>query len=235
MVALVLPRLASAWRRPAGCRLCRALPPAFLLALCLWSVAPLGEDLAQPSKGIEPINLGRWISHMWRPVASYGGLLSDDQREDVAVVLHRRDALPDAAVLPVGSRGLAIFRLGADGVYRRETLAEDILPCVQCMGTLSRDPDAAPFDVDIEDRQLTLSWISNADGLVFVRLVLAWDAHEQAFGLIADEVVRADRLSGIKSRRVRDYRAGRAVTDGRVSEFAPRFIPAERVKAADYR
>ena len=172
---------------------------------------------------------------MWRPVGSYGGLLNDDRRESVVVVLHRRDALPDATLLPVGSRGLAIFSLGADGVYRREALAEDLLPCVQCMGTVSRDPNAVPFEVDIEDRQLTVSWIGNDDGFVFVRLVIAWDDREHAFGLMADEVVRADRLSAIKSRRLRDYRAGRAVTDGEVTEFAPRFIPIEQVKATDYR
>jgi hypothetical protein len=57
----------------------------------------------------------------------------------------------------------------------------------------------------------------------------------EAFGLAADEVVRGDGQRGIASRRLRDYRGGRAVTDGTTSAFTPRFIPAEQVKAADYR
>jgi hypothetical protein len=208
---------------------------ALLLVLCLRpNVLPAAADGRSP-ESVEPLDLGRWVTQLWRPVASYGGLLSNDEREDVAVVLHRRDALQDDPELPVGSRGLAVFSLGPDGTYRRDLLAEKLLPCVQCMGTINRHPDAVPFEIEIEDRRLTISWISNADGLVFVRLVLAWDPKEGAFGLVADEVVRADRFSGIKSRRLRDYAAGRAVTNGEVSRFAPRFIPADQVKATDYR
>jgi hypothetical protein len=208
------------------------------LIAALWAAgailaAPPVPAAPSPAQ-LEPLDLGRWFSRMWRPVASFGGPLSDDTREDAVIVLHRRDAVPEDQ-LPVGSRGLAIFSLGADGVYRREALAEGLLPCVQCLGTISRDPDAVPFEIDIEDRQLALSWIGNTDGFVFVRLVFAWDPHERAFGLVSDELVRANRLSGIKSRRLRDYRAGRAVTDGEVSAFAPRFIPIDQVKADDYR
>jgi hypothetical protein len=76
-----------------------------------------------------------------------------------------------------------------------------------------------------------VSWIGNADGFVSVRLVIAWDAKEQAFGLIADEVVRADRRGAITSRRTRDYRTGRAETDGQVTEFPPHFMSAERIRA----
>lgn len=206
-----------------------------LLVFGLWSVPLQAKVLDRPPAEVEPVDLGRWFSRMWRPVASYGGLLSADELEDVVVVLHRRDAIPDDDRLPVGSRGLALFTLDRKGVYRREALAEEILPCVQCMGRISRDPDAAPFEINIEDRRLTLSWISNAEGFVYVRLVIAWDAQQGAFGLIEDEVVRADQRGGIKSRRLRDYRAGKAVTDGQVTEFPPRFIPAEQVKATDYR
>jgi len=184
---------------------------------------------------ITPPNLKRWISRMWEPVAAAGGFLSNEEREDVVVVLHRRDAIPNDLVLPVGSRGLGIFSLDADGTYRRAAVLEGLLPCVQCLGTVNRDPLAAPFEIDIADRQLTVSWIGNADGFVYVRLVFAWNPREQAFGLVADELVRADRRGGIQSRRTRDFRTGRAETDGQVTEFPPRFIPAERVQAQDYR
>jgi len=215
------------------------------LTLCLAGAVSLAAPVpAQPPapagagthpEMITPPNLKRWISRMWEPVAATGGLLSNDQREDVAIVLHRRDAIPNDLVLPVGSRGLGIFALDADGTYRRIAVLEGLLPCVQCLGTVNRDPLAAPFEIDIADRQLTVSWIGNADGFVYVRLVIAWNPREQAFGLIADEVVRADRRGGIKSRRTRDYLTGRAETDGQVTKFPPRFIPAERVQAQDYR
>ncbi|HYN77215.1 MAG TPA: hypothetical protein VES73_05420 [Lamprocystis sp. (in: g-proteobacteria)] len=231
--------MTGAWRHPRWGRWRRAVAPGLLLGFGLWN-APL-PAMAQagaqtpPPKAIDPIDLGRWVSRMWRPVGAVAGHLNDEQRESVVVVLHRRDALPDATLLPVGSRGLAIFSLGADGVYRREALAEDLLPCVQCLGTVNRDPNAAPFEIDIEGRQLILSWTGNDDGFVFVRLVIAWDLREQAFGLIADEIVRADRLGKIQAQRRRDFQAGRAVTDGEVTEFAPRFVPIETVKATDYR
>jgi len=205
-----------------------------LLALGCW-LAPLPAAAQTPRpEPIEPIDPGRWISHLWEPVASYGGLLTDDALEDVVILVHRREAFGDDPLRPSGSRALAIFSLTDAGVYRREVLAEDILPCVQCMGTINRDPDAVPFEIDIADRELTVSWISNADGLVYVRLTLAWDAREQAFGLAADEVVRGDGQRGIVWRRLRDYRGGRVVTGGTARDFTPRFIPAEQVKAADY-
>jgi len=229
----VTARTGAAGGARAGVRR-RAVLSGLLLTLCLVS---LSSTAAPPDAkpDIEPLNMRRWITRMWEPVTAVGGLLSDDQREDVVVVLHRRDAIPDDLVLPVGSRGLGIFSLGADGKYRRAALLEGLLPCVQCLGTINRDPHAVPFEIDIAERELTISWIGNADGFVSVRLVLAWDAKEQAFGLIADEVVRADGRGAIKSRRTRDYRTGRAETDGQVTEFPPHFMPAERIRAEDYR
>ncbi len=207
---------------------------ACVLMLGLWWLASLAATVEAEPQAIEPLNLGRWVSQLWEPIAAYGGLLTDDEREDVVVVLHRQDAIADDALLPVGSRGLAIFSLTPDGTYRREAQLEGVLPCVQCLGTVNRDPRAVPFEIDIADRQLTVSWIGNPNGFVFVRLVFAWEPARQAFGLIADEVVRTDPESGRKSRRVRDFRTGQAVTDGQVSDFAPRFMPAEEIKARDY-
>jgi len=196
-----------------------------LLALGCW-LAPLPAAAQTPRPElIEPIDPGRWISNLWAPVASYGGLLTDDALEDVVILVRRREAFGDDPLRPSGSRALAIFSLTDAGVYRREVLAEDILPCVQCMGTINRDPDAVPFEIDIADHQLTVSWISNADGLVSVRLTLAWDAREQAFGLVADEVVRGDEQRGIASRRLRDYRGGRAVTERYSERLHPAFHP----------
>jgi hypothetical protein len=116
--------------------------------LCLVHL-PSAAALADVQPDIEQLNLKRWISRMWEPVTALGGLLSHDQREDVVIVLHRRDAIPDDVVLPIGSRGLGIFSLGADGKYRRAAILEGLLPCVQCLGTVNRDPHAAPFEIDI--------------------------------------------------------------------------------------
>ncbi len=201
-----------------------------MLTLCLVHL-PSTAVLADAQPDIEQLNLKRWISRMWEPVTALGGLLSHDQREDVVIVLHRRGAILDEVVLTIGSRGLGIFSLDAKWKYRRATILEGLLPCVQCLGTVTCDPHVVPFEIDIADRQLTMSWIGNADGFVSVRLVIAWDAKEQAFGLIADEVVRADRRGAITSRRTRGYRTGRAETDGQVTEFPLHFMPAERIWA----
>lgn len=206
-----------------------------LLLLWLTAVGTVCLPTAQGAEGAGALDIAPWISRMWEPIAVVSGPLTDERRDDVVLVLHRQDALPNDPILPIGSRGLAIFSRGADGRYQRVAMLEGFLPCVLCMGTLSRDPLAAPFEIDIADRRLSVSWISNADGLVYVRLELAWDPREQAFGLVTEEVVRAERLGGIKSRRQRDYRTGRAETDGLVTRFTPHFVPAERIRAGDYR
>lgn len=204
--------------------------------LALWAgVLKAAVPDGAAAEGVGALDLARWVTRMWEPVAAVAGPLTDARREDVVLVLHRRDALPDDPILPVGSRALAIFSRRADGRYQRAALLEGFLPCVLCLGTLNRDSAAAPFELDIAEQRLSVSWISNAEGFLYVRLVIAWDAREQAFGLIAEEVVRGDRLSGIRSRRLRDYRSGRAETDGRETRFTPYFVPAEQVHADDYR
>ena len=210
----------------------RSRRSGLLLTLSLCGLPP---PLAAAPAVAAPLDLAHWVTHLWQPVGAYGGLLTNDQTEDVVIVLHRRDAIADDPLLPVGSRALAVFSLGADGLYQRTTLLEGLLPCVQCLGTINRDPQADPFEIEIADRQLTVSWIGNADGLVWVRLMIAWDERARAFGLAADEVVRGAPLSGVSSRRTRDYRTGRAVTDGQVSAFPPGLVPLSRVRAADYR
>lgn len=183
----------------------------------------------------DPVDVRRWISQLWQPLASYGGLLNPDRLEDVVVALYRRDAIPGDLELPVGARGLAIFELRANGTYVRRALAERILPCVQCLGTFNRDPGGVPFEIDIADRRLTVSWIGNADGLLAVRLTIAWDPANQAYALIGDDLMRSDPMTGLQTRRTRDFVAGREVRDGEETAIEPRFIPIESVSAADYR
>lgn len=207
------------------------LPRALVLwALCVPTAVP-----APMPKVSDPIDIEGWVSRLWEPVASYGGLLDPDDLEDVVVVLHRRDAIPGDEQLPVGSRGLAIFALTPDGQYRREALAEQLLPCVGCLGTFSRDPGGVPFEIDIEDRRLRLSWISNDGGLLAVRLTIAWDPARRAFALVQDEVMRAESGGLIRSRRSRDYVTGSEVIDGAARPMEPRFIPIDTVSARDYR
>lgn len=218
--------------RPPGREARRAsrwlLSAAWLLAFAAQGAAVL-PDVP------EPVDLQRWISQLWEPVGSTGGLLSPDELEDVAVILHRRGAIPGDLGLPVGSRGLAIFELRPNGTYVRQALAEEILPCVQCMGTVYRDAQGVPFEIDIENRQLFVSWIGNADGLLAVRLTIAWDARHEAYALVADDVARSDPISGFKTRRIRDFVAGREVRDGEEIVIERQFIPIENVSADDYR
>lgn len=182
-----------------------------------------------------PLALDRWISQLWEPLAAYGGRLNPDPLDAVAVVLHRRDAVPGDLSLPVGSRGLAIFALKPNGSYVRRVLAERMLPCVQCLGTLNRDPAAVPFDIDFIDGKLSVGWIGNADGLLAVRLTIAWDAQREAYALVADDVARSDPLTGIQTRRIRDFVSGRQIENGETIAIVRRFIPLESVSADDYR
>lgn len=209
----------------------RFLP--WLLVLGVLCVASAASSLKTDVTG--PIDIDGWVSRLWQPIASYGGLLDPDELEDVVVVLYRRDAIPGDEQLPIGSRGLAIFALTPDGQYRREALAERLLPCVECLGTFSRDPSGVAFEIDIEDRRLDVSWISNEGGLLSVRLTIAWDPARSAFALVQDELIRTDPGGWIQSRRRRDYVAGREVVDGETRPLQPRFIPIEEVSARDYR
>lgn len=192
---------------------------------------------AAPEAGnpVDPVDLGRWMSELWTPVASYGGLLGPGDLENAVVVLYRRGAIPGDDRLPVGSRGLAIFELEPTGKYVRKALAEELLPCVSCMGTMGRDPDSAPFEIDIDDRKLSVGWIQNEDGLISVRLTFAWSPERQTYALIADDLARGDARTGLRSRRTRDFVSGREIRDGIAMPIEPRFVPIQEVRARDYR
>lgn len=218
--------------RPAGFRM-GVLGVCLAMLCCVWGLP--ARAASEVPEVPSPLDLGRWIPQLWEPLAAYGGMLSPDGLEDVVVVLHRRSAIPGDKILPVGSRGLAIFELRPNGSYVRGALAERILPCVQCLGTFNRDPRGLPFEIEIADGKLEVGWIGNADGLLAVRLTVAWNEERQAYALVADDVARNDPLTGEQSRRIRDFVAGRQVQDGETTEIAPRFIPIESVSADDYR
>lgn len=181
-----------------------------------------------------PIDVTGWVSELWEPIETHGGQLLPNPPEEVVAILHRRAEVPGHDPVPVGSRGLAIFGMNQQDRYYRIVLAERLLPCVGCLGTFDRNPGGAPFEVEIRDRELSVGWISNANGLVSVRLTFAWVHKERAFGLIRDEVQRLDGDLGVRTRRVRDYRSGRQWMDGKPSPMEPRFVPIESVSADDY-
>lgn len=215
------PVSATAWR----------LTPLLLALLVTLSSGVLAEE----DEGLRPVDVARWVSALWEPLYTQGGDLQGDDAEEVVAILHRSDAVPGDEEVPVGARGLAIFTLNPRGGYFRTGLAERILPCVSCLGPIHADPRGMPFEVDIDNRELRVGWVSNADGLTSVRLTIAWDAERGGYGLVADEVVRAGAGVGTRSRRVRDYRAGTESVNGETRPIEPRFIPIEAVSALDYR
>lgn len=210
-----------------------------IVLLCTVGMALPACPLAAPGQRtmpevIDPVDVSGWVTQLWEPLETVGGDLTGNGLEDLVVALHRRDAIPGDDQVPVGSRGLAIFLLSPNGRYRRVVLAEKLLPCVTCLGSLSRDSAGVPFEIDITGRKIQVSWISNKDGFASVRLTFAWNRKQRAFGLVRDEVNRAGPLRGGHSRRTRDYEAGIQVDDGVKTSMEPRFIPIETVSAADY-
>jgi hypothetical protein len=205
-----------------------------------WSPLALAEDPDEegPLERLDrfkPVNLDGWITRLWQPIATVGGLLDTDNRQDVVVVLHRRDALPGGLGLPVGSRALGIFALQRDGSYTRQVLAEGLLPCVECLGTFNREPSGLPFEIDIEGRRLEVSWIGNRDGLLSVHLTIVWDVKQEGYRLAADETVRRDPASGALLRHRRDFVKGLELVDGEERPMKARFVAIQDVKAEDYR
>lgn len=221
-----------AHRRPSPVSvLARSRIPLLLALVAMVSFAAL----AQEDEGPRPVDVGRWVSALWEPLYTQGGDLQGDAAEEVVAILHRYDAVPGDEQVPVGARGLAIFMLNQRGGYVRTGLAERILPCVTCLGPIHGDPGGMPFEIDIDNRELRIGWVSNADGLISVRLTIAWDAEQGGYALVADEVVRAGAGVGARTRRVRDYRAGTETVNGETRSIEPRFIPIAEVSALDYR
>ena len=183
---------------------------------------------------LEPLEPKGWIPRLWEPVATVAGLLDDDDLPEVALLLHRTDAIPQDTT-PVGSHALAIFSLDEEGRYELVLLADRLLPCVDCLGSLRAGPGDNPFDIEIENRRLTIGWLSDVDALVAVRLTFAWNPGYEAYALVADDLARAGRTREITSRRIRDFIAGKERINGDTIPIAPRFVPMDEVEAEDYR
>lgn len=214
-----------------------------LLICALWIgqvfAADTGAD-ADPEAAVdlrmllEPLQPTGWIPRLWEPVATVAGPLDDDDLPEVALLLHRTGAIPEDPT-PVGAHGLAIFSLNEEGRYELALLADRLLPCVDCLGSLRAGPGDNPFDIEIEDRRLTIGWLSDVDALVSVRLSFAWNPDYQAYALVADDLARAGRTREITSRRTRDFIAGKEQNNGDTIPIVPRFVPMDEVEAKDYR
>jgi hypothetical protein len=114
-------------------------------------------------------------------------------------------------------------------------LAPGVLPCANCLGNAERKPDQHPFLLTVKDRELRIGWVRRApESAAHVKLVIACDAKRHQLGLLTDETVATDRVTGKVSSRQRNYATGTITTSGRQQKMEPRFIPLSRVSPGQY-
>jgi hypothetical protein len=185
---------------------------------------------ADPNGAIEP-----FVPEGWEPIQTAGGDLNGDGIKDLAVVVERSDASEGDAVSQPGSRGILALFGKPTGGYRFEAFAPGVLPCANCLGNAERKPGTPAFLLTIKDRELTIGWVRRAPEAVdHVKLVVAYDAKRNQLGLLTDETVAADRVTGNISSRRRNYATGTVTTNGQHQKMALRFIPLTRISPEEY-
>ena len=207
-----------------------------LLIITLW--ASLCASAWGQTKPNDPFRTGPAIGAFvdraaWTALQSTAGDLNGDGRADVVVVLERKRASATTQDYE-RNRALLIVFAKADGHWSQHALAQGILPCASCLGTLSAESGPDVFDLDIVDGALLLGWVVGGDALKSVRLTFTYDPETRTMRLARDETVTFDPKRRTKTRLANDYVTGRREVDDRSFGAATRFIPIQQVLASQY-
>jgi hypothetical protein len=205
-----------------------------IAALVLASTLPaVAADSPPPSTG-EIGAVERFVPDGWEPTQSATGDLNGDGIKDLALVLERTEESEGDNVDPQGSRGLLVLFGERGGGYRFQAFAPGALPCTYCLDTAGGPAGTPSFELSIADRELTVGWVRGSQETTSVRLVVAYDAKRNQLGLLEDETITTDHLTGKSTSRERNYATGAVTTDGSESRMEPRFIPLIEVSAEEY-
>jgi hypothetical protein len=179
-------------------------------------------------------SIERFVPEGWEPTQSAAGDLNGDGIKDLAVVVERSDEAEGDDIRAQGSRGLLVLFGKPDGGYRFQAFAPDALPCAYCLGAMGAAPGTPAFELRIANRELSVGWIRGSRETTAVKLVIAYDAKRNQLGLLGDEVITTDRLTGKTTIQHRNYATGTLTVNGSESRLEPRFIPIIEVSAEDY-
>ncbi|MGB5834063.1 MAG: hypothetical protein WBG92_19045 [Thiohalocapsa sp.] len=193
---------------------------------------------AQPPRlsGGEPPRIGDWVTlDWWTPMQSVSGLLNADDLEDIAVILERTQDTPEEKTFERGDRALLILYGTESGGWRQGAMVPGMLPCSNCSDAAGSGEEATILDLSIaDDRVLEIAWLLRNGSTQAVRLFIGWDDTQERLGLIADDVIRIQPVTGERNRVRRDYRAGKMWADGAPSAMRPRFIPIDELATDAY-
>jgi hypothetical protein len=199
------------------------------------SKAPLANEGRAEAGSGKPSSIEDLVPEGWTIEQTVTGDLNGDGRPDAAVVLLQRPAQGTGEDNVERARALLLLFADSSGGYRREALAERVLPCTTCLGMLGAYlGEASPVDVSIADGRLGIGWLRGSRESVEVSLEFGYDAAGGGFRLRRDDVIRVDRVLGRETHTVRDFVTGEVQVDGKKHKIEPKVIPIADVDFKDY-
>lgn len=176
-----------------------------------------------------------YVPEGWTVERAATGDLNGDGRPDAAVSLLPRPVTgkgEDKEELP---RALLILFADPSGGYRRQALAERLLPCTTCLGMMgSYGETASPIEMSISDGRLQIGWLKGSRETVEVSLEFGYDRALGDLRLLREDICRVDRVLGGEMRTARDFVTGKVKTNGRTLTLEPRVIPIGDVDCRRY-